>query len=597
MRLILLPLLLAMSACVAPPATIDRTPGQTGSSIALLPDGKRLVVVDPDQGSVSIVDADTLVALGRVDVGGEPHQLLVADNLVLVTTYRGGELVAIDPDSQKVVNRVHVCAGPWGLARAPAGWLAVGCEWQGEVRKVSADFQKNETLGAVWRVRAVAVQGETVRAANFAGPDVRIWSFGPDGTQSLRPVPDGLADGRKDLQNMAPTQVTALLPLADGGLVASLQLVANQSQSDAQKPSGYGGLADGEPRVNPVVLHLDPTNRIAGPVTYARFDETGRAFNAPSAIAQVSQNRLIVAHLSSNDVVQLDLTAAESNARFVQRQPTAAGPRGIAVSPERGMAWIDDAFDYAVTRVPLDVMLGGPVADTRTRDLPARYSASARAGRKAFHDATNRHLTPLGVVACNSCHADGGDDGLVWHFHAGTVTPRARRSQHLGVAPVGMAGLHWDGEFANLFDLMESTVPNLMGGDALLLDSSDFTAYLHEIVQPPEPPPGDTAAIARGKALFESPALDCVHCHSGANYTDLQAHIALLPTSTTPGDTLKAVRTPSLRGVFLRAPYFHDGRAADLFALHKRTDLLEHADMSGLPDAEMADLVAFLKSL
>ena len=136
-----------------------------------------------------------------------------------------------------------------------------------------------------------------------------------------------------------------------------------------------------------------------------------------------------------------------------------------------------------------------------------------------------------------------------------------------------------------------------MGGDALLLNADDFTAYLHEIVQPPVPPPGDAAAIARGQALFQSPKLACATCHSGVNYTDLALHTALSPMTTTPGDTLIATRTPSLRGVFLRAPYFHDGRAADLIALHKRSDLADHGDASGLTDAEMADLVAFLKSL
>ncbi len=595
---ILLFFLAFLSACQAQPPLVDRTPGQTGSSIALLADGKRLVVADPDQGSVSFVDADTLALLGRVDVGGEPHQLVLADNLVIVATYRGGELVAVDPDTLQVVRRAQVCAGPWGLARAPAGWLAVSCEWQGEVRKVSSDFKQITTLAAVWRVRAVAVQGETVRAANFAGPDVRVWSLGPNGTQSLRPVPDGQADNRKDLAGMTPDQVTALLPLPDGGLLVALQLVANNAADTAQAPSGYGTLTDGQPKINPAVLRLDGADTVVGPVTYARYDGTGRAFNNPSALALIAADRVLVAHLSSNDVAQLDLTAGQADARLVQRQGTAAGPRGVAVDVGRGLAWIDGAFDNAISRLPIDANLApSDAALTRVRALPQPFSTSARAGRKAFHDASNPHLTPFGVVACNSCHADGGDDGLVWHLHTGSVTPRLRRSQHLGVAPIGLAGLHWDAEFANLFELLQSTVPNLMGGDTLLLNADDFAAYLREIVQPPVPPPGDAAAIARGQLLFASPQLRCATCHSGPNYTDLQQHAALSPMTTLPGDTLTAARTPSLRGVFLRAPYFHDGRAADLFALHKRSDLADHGDPSGLTDAEMADLVAFLNSL
>ena len=414
MRRFSLMILSFFAACDAQTAAVDRTPGQTGSSIALLADGKRLVVTDPDQGSISVVDADSLALLGRVDVGGEPHQLLVANGLVYVTTYRGGELVAVNPDTQTVVRRVQVCAGPWGIARAPAGWLAVGCEWQGEVRKVTEDFQTISTVGAVWRVRAVAIQGETVRAANFAGPDVRIWSFGAAGTQSLRPVPDGQADGRADLADLAPSQVTALLPLADGSLLVAQQLVANAGHDDLNKPSGYGALADGQPRINPVVLRLDSQDHLVGPVSYARYDNTGRSFNSPSALAQVSASRVLVAHLSSHDVAQLDLAAGQSDARLLQRQTTAAGPRGVAVAPERGLAWVDGAFDNAITRLPIDPMLApSDAALTRVRALPQPYSTAARAGRKAFHDASNPHLTPLGVVACNSCHADGGDGAAV----------------------------------------------------------------------------------------------------------------------------------------------------------------------------------------
>ena len=597
------PLLAAwLLACQTQPAAdvADRTPGQTGASIALLPDNQRLVVTDADQGSVSVLDAWTLAPLGRVDVGGEPHQLVVAGDQVIVATYRGGELVAIDPQRFQVVRRLPVCAGPWGVARAPAGWLAVGCEWQGEVRRVSADWAQVTTLGPVWRARAVAVQGETVRAASFAGPDVRIWSFGPTGTSSVRPVPDGVADARADLTTMSPSQLTALLPLPDGGLLAALQLVANAGVPEAPgaaTPQGYGTVTDGAPKINPAVVRLDANDHIVGPVTYARYDNTGRGFNNPSSLALVSPSRVLVTHLSTHDVALLDLDAVQPDARLLQRVPTAAGPRGVVALPARGVAWVDGAFDNAVSRVPVDVMLA-PVDTqlTQVRPLPQPYSAPARQGRKAFHDAGNAHLTPLGVVACNSCHADGGDDGLIWHFHAGTVTPRIRRSQNLAVAPVGHAGLHWDSEFPALFDLLQSTVPNLMGGDALLLNAEDFTAYVREIVRPPVPPAGDPAAIARGRVLFESPALRCAHCHSGDDYTDLLPHAALSPMTTLPGDTLTAARTPSLRGVFLRAPYFHDGRAPDLFAL-RRTDLADHGDPSTLSDAELADLVAYLKSL
>jgi cytochrome c peroxidase len=50
--------------------------------------------------------------------------------------------------------------------------------------------------------------------------------------------------------------------------------------------------------------------------------------------------------------------------------------------------------------------------------------------------------------------------------------------------------------------------------------------------------------------------------------------------------------TPSLRGIFATAPYFHDGSAA---TLRDVVDRLQFS--SGLPETDKADLVAYLLTL
>jgi cytochrome c peroxidase len=277
------------------------------------------------------------------------------------------------------------------------------------------------------------------------------------------------------------------------------------------------------------------------------------------------------------------------------------GPRGIAVDPQRGIAWVDNALDASVSRVdlrkPLDPEHLQPADLTLVRPLPARFSPQALAGRRVFHDATDRHLTPRGIIACSTCHPDGGEDGLVWFLHAGTVTRRHRRSMDLAGARPGQVPMHWDGEFTDLHALLGSTVTNLMGGDGLLLDSAEIAAYLQEIVRPPVPPPQESQAVARGRALFESPTLGCATCHAGPDLSDGAQHAVLSPMSLDPLDKLTSARTPSLRGVFLRAPYFHDGRSPDLTDLHRRHDLQGHGHAEDLDDAQLLDLVTYLKTL
>jgi hypothetical protein len=68
--------------------------------------------------------------------------------------------------------------------------------------------------------------------------------------------------------------------------------------------------------------------------------------------------------------------------------------------------------------------------------------------------------------------------------------------------------------------------------------------------------------------------------------------------TATAGDTLQVARTPSLRGVFLRQPLFHDGRAASLQALRSASGLGLHAlPPARLDGAAFAALVVYLGSL
>lgn len=115
----------------------------------------------------------------------------------------------------------------------------------------------------------------------------------------------------------------------------------------------------------------------------------------------------------------------------------------------------------------------------------------------------------------------------------------------------------------------------------------------------PRPPTGsfDAAAAQRGQVLFRTTAA-CSSCHTGPSLTD---HGNLHEAAETGMDplhaqrsTTKRYRTTPLRGVWHRAPYFHDGSAATLEAVvtHYNSVL-----SLGLTGPQQADLVMYLKSL
>ena len=120
-----------------------------------------------------------------------------------------------------------------------------------------------------------------------------------------------------------------------------------------------------------------------------------------------------------------------------------------------------------------------------------------------------------------------------------------------------------------------------------------------------------TAQEQRGQGVFNQ--AQCNGCHTGALFSDNQFHyIGVRPTNEDTGrfqvtnntQNLGEFRTPSLRNVELRGPYFHNGRFArleDVVAFYNRGGDFNAPNKDprvrprGLSAAQQADLVAFLK--
>ena len=128
---------------------------------------------------------------------------------------------------------------------------------------------------------------------------------------------------------------------------------------------------------------------------------------------------------------------------------------------------------------------------------------------------------------------------------------------------------------------------------------------------------GDKTALnssqLRGKEVFETKG-QCTTCHFGPNFTDDGFHNIGIDTTDAgryklvPVERMKyAFKTPGLRDVAFRAPYFHDGSAATLEEVLELYDLggvdyMRHLpniaiQPLGLTELEKRDLVAFLEAL
>lgn len=104
-----------------------------------------------------------------------------------------------------------------------------------------------------------------------------------------------------------------------------------------------------------------------------------------------------------------------------------------------------------------------------------------------------------------------------------------------------------------------------------------------------------TEAAERGRTIFESSVAACANCHNGLHFTDGEIHEVGLGGR---GDAYKGFNTPSLIGVYQKVRLLHDGRAEtleDVLTVDHSPEKVEGERK--LTDAELADLIAYLKSL
>ena len=126
------------------------------------------------------------------------------------------------------------------------------------------------------------------------------------------------------------------------------------------------------------------------------------------------------------------------------------------------------------------------------------------------------------------------------------------------------------------------------------LDS--LVTYMESIEMRSSPYKNDEESIIKGKLLFTKH--ECNSCHMQPFYIDMRLHdVGTGVSSKEKNSHGRGTKfdTPSLRGIWMTAPYFHDGSAEtleDVFQLGTT-----HNISFKMSEQEIADLITFLKSL
>jgi hypothetical protein len=555
-------------------------PPISGGTLLISRDGRSAFASDPDRDTVYGVDiqARTLRFVAPMNPGDEPGRLVEdAAGRVHVALRSGGALLTLEPTAGNMIARRSICAAPRGLAYLePADELWVACD-DGQLWRLPAAGGAGTMIPIapiagipVDDLRDVVVRGSTVWVSTFRS--MRVLRFALGGKLlSFRDIPDSFAGGA--------FEPSVAWRMREAG-THRFALVHQQARSLLPNPTpSWGAPAPGI---------SNPGSLIRTSVTvYEATGELAARVTIPGA------------------VVPVDLAATPDGMTLAIVSAGSASMPGFAQvvvgSPILGLPWTDQSLPLSEgislrapgfqatsvafagpdlllvqSREPALLALVQPSTD-RVLDMITLSSVSREhTGHRIFHGDSGNG------VACASCHPEGDDDGRTW-----TLDGAARRTLSLRGTLLGTAPYHWRGELADLAALAADTYQRRMGGPELSGEQVDALAeWLFALPPPKSPVPEDADAVIRGYAVFDGAG--CGGCHSGPRWTNNQ---------TVDVGTGGSFQVPSLVGLRRRAPYLHDGCAQTLEDRFRGDCGGINHGPNDLTDAQVSDLIAYLKTL
>ncbi len=562
------------------------------SSVALVRAGAKTLayVADEDDRALRVVDVGDSREVGATELGGAPSDVLVLpDGRVAVSLRDAHAIAVLEPDadvSKPFALRctVDVPDEPLGMTLAnDEATVLVASRWGHALTALDAatlatrfslDLPRDPRAVVVSADGATAfvshVSGGSISAVDLAGDDharrsldVRLETLSPISEGMPMAAPSRSEDFRSprmlQRHRRFGGQGYALARATDGRIFAAHTLV---EPGGAVASGGYGGGGEDHPPVTADIGVIDAAGRLEtprlGPLTVSDC-------LLPRAIAvDGPHGRVVVACRGLDSVLLFDERAAHPHDREIGRVKVGAGPTGVAVDPDAGLAYVWSVFDRRLDVVSTDAK-GKTNAPATTIAIARRSpppSEDAVRGRALFHDASARRIAFDGR-ACASCHPDGRDDGLTWSTPEGPRQTPMLAGRLDDTAPYG-----WDGARATLPAHLGRTLERLHGTGIDAHERETLFAYI-ATMKVPVAARGDDPKTARGKEIFDSDDVGCSSCHAGSASTDGLRHDV---KSRAALDSHAAFDTPSLRFVGRTAPFFHDGRFATMRELLVASD-------------------------
>jgi YVTN family beta-propeller protein len=481
------------------PVAIASRPSKS-STIAITEDDSRVVMVNPEAGTVSVFDTATNARLAELAVGGEPSAVVIHPDgkRAYVAVRADATVVRIDDldGTPRVSPPLAVGAEPTGLALSPTGATLYVAEWaEGRIAVIdTASFAEVGAITAPRNPRGVAVTNdgddddddELIVVPEFFGEKagveatdgsrtgrVRLYrasDLAPEPAITFAPIDSGFAPSTAAAG--APTVTTAPNQLWTAAVVGGKIYVPSISAAPAA-PTNF------QTNVHAVLYVGDLTTRAEdrgtnGTMVLPRLirDQltaaTTKQFLAD--IVDVDFVGTSVAYVLSrgSDTVQrvvLDpargpqLGAPQAAQIELNTTPTGAAgpchtPTGIVISHAGSRAFVNCWVSRSLGVIDLaqQALIANPVSAAVEAD-----ERDAQLGRRFFFTGRGR-WSNSGWSGCGSCHPDGLSDNITWSFAAGPRQSTSMDGSYShGPGAQKQRVFNWTGIFDEMHDFERNT--------------------------------------------------------------------------------------------------------------------------------------------
>ncbi|WP_437975711.1 PKD domain-containing protein [Sorangium sp. So ce295] len=597
------------------------------------PPNAKVYTANYENDSVSVLDASALTKVAEVPVARGPVGLALTAQGTLWVLHRDAHSVSIlDAASLSVEREIALpyASQPMGLAISPTGDAAyVTLMAVGKVLKL--DVASGAVVAELWlggtpRGVSVSHDGSQIYVTRFLSEDshgevARIDAATFQVSTRFALAADTTTEDTDQQGRGLPNYLFSVGLSPDG----SFAWVPGKKDNIFRGPFRDGLDLTDDNTVRPLVALL---NLAEGAEDVARrIDLDDR--NLPNQVVFTPLGDYAFISVAGSALVEV--RDAYSGEFVTALKETGFAPRGLALT-ETNKLFVHASLSRTVTVYDVaDIVSSHDLITKKLTEIPTvaveKLDPQVLRGKQLFFNSADIRMSDQGYISCASCHFDGAEDGRVWDF--GSAGEGLRNTVSLlGRRGTGHGNVNWSGSFDEIQD-SDDNIRHLFGGKGFLTaeqlavgavgtprgdkkaglspELDALAAFLGSLdTYRPSPfrnPDGSlTQDGVAGRAIFKR--LGCGFCHTGPDGTDSvggKLHdVGTVKASSgmRAGEPLFGIDTPTLNGVWEAAPYLHDGSAPtlrDVLVTANPDD--RHAFISGLSEAELGQLIAYVQQL